>query len=43
MVSCPKCGSEECVKDGIVNGRQRIGVRNVSIGIPLPIEEKILI
>jgi len=23
MVSCPKCGSEDCVKDGIVNGRQR--------------------
>ena len=20
---CPKCGSEKCVKDGIVNGKQR--------------------
>ncbi len=23
MVTCPKCGSEECKKDGIVKGRQR--------------------
>ena len=23
MVICPKCGSENCVKDGIVNERQR--------------------
>ncbi len=23
MVICPKCGSENCVKDGIVKGRQR--------------------
>jgi len=23
MASCPKCGSKECVKDGIINGKQR--------------------
>ena len=23
MVDCPKCGSQHCIKDGIVKGRQR--------------------
>ena len=23
MVTCPKCGCQDCTKDGIVNGRQR--------------------
>ena len=23
MVICPKCGSEKCVKDGIIKGKQR--------------------
>ncbi len=23
MVICPKCGSEDCVKDGVINERQR--------------------